>query len=326
MGSVYSMSAVVKNNYLPLHEFQYMIRGYFPPDLVTYSTEIYTGQMIYSHFDTISGIAPRNDKAFQDSIGILENINIFWVVNKSLGPGLEDYDVMNSSGPHKIFLTYDTPLLDTVNTLALGKICKYAEGLDSIPLIAQAGVNGVYGEGWNYSTDHPTFADPLNVIRQHVGMCTDYANLLTYLYRAVGIESNSTVIINGIMTSPDTVALLLWRFSEMPGVPYIPLLTRTLRACDGDTRQWIFQYHAVTRCFGYFCDASLSIFVPQANYAPWWRYYLHPRSFTGPYLHNEPPMQAPVYYDWNYYIPGAPNSFIPWHRIFYESGWIHPAP
>ena len=246
MGSIYSMNVVVKNNYLPLHDFQYMIRGYFPPDLVTYSTESYTGQMIYSRTDTISGIAPRNDKPFQDSVGILENLNIFWVVNKSLGPGLDDYDIMNTSGPHKIFLTYDTPLLDTVNILALGKICKYANGLDSVRTIAQAGVTGTYGEGWNYDINHDTFKDPLDVIRQHIGMCTDYANLLTCLYRSIGVSANSTIIFNGLNATPDTMKILFWRYTEVLDTSWVSLLTKRLRACDSDTRNWQFAFHAVS--------------------------------------------------------------------------------
>jgi hypothetical protein len=317
------MNIVVKNNYLPLHEFQYMIRGYFPPDLVTYSTEIYIGQMIYSLTDTITGIAPRNDKAFQDSIGILENINIFWVVNKSFGPGIEDYDIMNTSGPHKIFLTYDTPLLDTVNTLALDKICRYANGKDSVRTIAQAGVNGIYNEHWDYNINHETFQDPLDVVRQHVGMCTDYANLLTCIYRSIGVTSNSVIIFNGLEYPTDVMNILWWNYTEVFINPETTLLTKRLTSCDNTTKNWRFLFHAVTSCSTYYCDASFGIFTSSSDYDAWWRYYLHPRNLGGNYNNAEPPLIPPVYYDWSYYIPTYVWP-LSWIMNDYWSGWNHP--
>ena len=325
MGSVYSMSAVVKNNYLPLHDFQYMIRGYFPPDLVTYSTQIYTGRMIYSRTDTITGIAPRNDKPFQGSVGILENINIFWVVNKSLGPGLDDYDIMNTSGPHKIFLTYDKPLLDTVNTLALDKICRYASGRDSIRTIAQAGVNGVYNEGWNYDTGHHVFEDPLNVLRQHIGQCSDYANLLTSLYMSIGIRAYSAVIYNGAYLGGEK-KWLFWICRHMPVPDYTCLWSRWLESCDGSSDYWPFYYHAASHCDTFLCDAALGIFASQHSYKAWWRYFLHPQTLIGPYSHSEPPPIEHTIFDWPIYIPAWPAGALPSDINPYLTNFVHPEP
>ena len=243
-------------------------------------------------------------------------------VNKCFAPGMNDYCYTNTSGPHKIFLTYDTPLLDTVNTLALDKICRYASGRDSIRTIAQAGVTGVYGEGWNYSPDHPTFRDPLEVIRQHVGMCTDYANLMTCMYRSIGIDANSSIIYNGDKIS-GSLYWFFWHFSPSPLWPYC-LYSDSLRACDGESKKWLFSFHAASKCDTFLCDASFGVFASEHDYDAWWLYYLHPRNLSPPYNHQEPPPFEHTIFDWYYFVPAPPTTVLPDSVIAYDSHFLHP--
>lgn len=169
---------------------------------------------------------------------------------------------------------------------------------------------GIYGEKWIYDPSNLIFADPLNVIRQENGQCGDYANLLTNLYRSVGVPANPIVIYNGIDLS-GIIYLLFWRFTELYGYPYVSMLTKKLRSCDGVETEWIFNYHAVPHCSTFFIDASLGLFKPESNSESWVRYYLHPRSLWPPFSHGEPPQIPPVYYDWPDFIPAPPGNVFP---------------
>jgi hypothetical protein len=151
------------------------------------------------------------------------------------------------------------------------------------------------------------------------GLC----NLLTVLFKSIGLEANSVIIYNGIVNL-DTLYILFWQFTEPPGRPWLSLLTKNLVSCQGDTAEWQFSYHAVCHFQNYLCDASLGLFKPIYNYGEWWRYYACPRSFVGPYMHNEPPALSPVYYDWPYFVPAFPHTIYPFTPKRYFLDLDHP--
>lgn len=236
------------------------------------------------------------------------------------------YYWINPSGPHKIYLTYDKPKLNTVNTLALEKICRYAENQNVDTVIAERGVMGIYGEGWNYNPGKFIFSDPLNLIRRETGQCGDYANLLTILYKSVGIQANPLIIYNGIPRQ-DTLWLLFWIYSERTDTiagdtSWTSLLSQYVTSCDDTTKYWEFSYHALCSFGNYYCDAAFGLFEPQAAHDVWWRYYLYPRSFYGPYMDDEPPPYPPIYYHWPTLIPAEiyPYNEVKGAAIY----WSHP--
>jgi hypothetical protein len=217
---------------------------------------------------------------------------------------------MNRIGMHRVYFTKENPLIDTVNVLGVKHICAYANGEIEDTTIAKKGVKGVYAEQWRYNPNHPIFDEPLDVIRLKIGQCTDYGNLLTNLYRSIGLPANSVLIYNGAVLR-DTINGFFWRYSREPGWPFVSMLTNTLTSCDDTTKEWEFNYHVVCRLSNYFCDAFLGLFRTDTDYDAWWRYYLYPRSFYPPYYQNEPPDIPPVYYDWNFYVPHGPYGVYP---------------
>ncbi|HBC45440.1 MAG TPA: hypothetical protein DEO84_00125 [candidate division Zixibacteria bacterium] len=213
---------------------------------------------------------------------------------------------MNRTGTHRVYFTKEAPLIDTVNVLGLKKICTYANGEIEDSTIAKKGVKGVYAEGWTYDPNHVTiFSDPLNVIRQKVGQCSDYANLLINLYESIGINSHGVVIFNAAQM-PDSLYSLIWFNSYSLGAN---VLTNWLTSCDRQSNYWRFAFHAVAECGGNFCDASLGLFRPDTDYASWWKYYLYPQDTLGTcpdtlghYLDTEPPPVQPYYYHHTLYV------------------------
>jgi hypothetical protein len=82
-------------------------------------------------------------------------------------------------------------------------------------------------------------------------------------------------------------------------------------ACNRNTNNMTFGHFAVADFANHFYDASLSLCRHESDYEFWWRYYLYPRSFNGPYIDDEPPIGPPVYYDWQYLVPAWPKSVLP---------------
>jgi hypothetical protein len=319
----YSMAVVVKNIYTPLHDFEYKLMALGRRDSLILDTEEQTCHLAFSNYDTITNISPRPWGRFPDCVGIIDSLSFQWAVDKCMLPRYDSYRFITASGPHKIYLTYDKPKLDPAHTLALDKICKYAQGQSIDTVIAERGVMGVYGEGWTYNPNHQIFGDPLNVIRHEIGQCGDYANLMTALYKSIGLISNPVIIYNGL-DYRDTTRVLFWLFTEEWPWAEVSLLSNSLRSCDGTTVQWQFSYHAVCHFKEFLCDASLGLFRRRTNYGDWWRYYIHPRALIGPFLDNEPPTQQPVYYDWPNLVPSYPSSVFPRPARKFQTYWEHP--
>ena len=318
----YSMAAVVRNIYTPLHDFEYKLMALGRRDSLILDTEEQTCHLAFSNYDTITNISPRPWGGFPDCVGIIDSLSFQWAANKSMLPRYDSYRFITTSGPHKIYLTYDKPKLDRAHTLALDKICAYAQGESIDTVIAEKGVMGVYGEGWDYDPDKLfIYDDPLDVIRQTTGLCSDYANLLTVLYRSLGMTSNSTVIYN-VEQGTYYIYRLFWNFVDSTGITPCCVLTQRLASCDDPVaKSWAFSYHAVARMNEYYCDATLGLFKRTTDYKPWWRYYLYPKSRMGPYLDIEPPSVPPDYRQVDYLINS--QNIFPTNMLDYPSGHNH---
>ena len=323
--SPYQMNVLVKSSHVPFHDFRYKIKAVTEGN--SYNTREYTRHMMFTDLDTVEAITPVIWGHFPDHVGIIDSLRFHWLANKLVTMGENGYRWINPSGPHKIYLTYDKPKLDTVNTLALEKICRYAENQNVDTVIAERGVMGVYNEGWRYDPDHPIFRDPLNVVRDTIGQCGDYANLMTTLFKSVGLVTNPTVIYNGFDTL-GMIFLPIWKYSERVDstgdTAWVSMLTDNLRSCDGNTAYWEFVYHAVCRYGNYYCDGALGLFEPLTNYNAWWRFYLFPPSDSSQWTHDEPPVGPPVYYQWPNLVPAPPNSVLPTPIHFEPTDFVHP--
>ena len=322
-----SMNVVVECNRTPYHDFQYWIMGAGGSGQGSYSTAICEGHFNSTNLSTVSNVIPR-DGPFPDYVGIINPLNYNWYGNKVGNPDLNYFKYMNSSS-HKIFLTHETPLLGEINIIALDKICVYAQGQNDPPTIAKCGVDSVYKEGWNYDPGDSISADPLDVIRNEIGQCADYANLLTYLYKSIGIPANTVTIYNGTTYNGRDYGLF-WIYTGTNPNVWACLLSNLLTSCDNETKNWPFPYHATSFAAGKLCDAVFGITDTRANYAKWWKYYLQPAQIypppppDPPYVHTEPPTFEPTYYDWETYLPvGGP---LPSNVRKAEVDFFHPEP
>jgi hypothetical protein len=319
-----SMNVLVECNRTPYHDFQYWIMGSGGSGQGSYTTAVCEGHFNRSNLSTVSNIVPR-DGPFPDSVGVIDPLNYLWWAKKIPWQNVSFFKYMNSSS-HKIYLTYDTPLFSPVNILGLDKICRYSQDQNNDGTIAGLAVAGVYGEGWTYDPGDPISADPLDVIRNNIGQCADYANLLTYLYRSIGIPANSVTIYNGT-TYQGTDYRLFWIYTGTNPNVFTCLLSNLLTSCDNKTKNWVFSYHATSFAAGKLCDASLGIIDTRANYAEWWKYYLQPAQIypppppPPPYVHTEPPTFEPTYYDWAPYLPVGsplPSNVSDWFVYYYH--------
>jgi hypothetical protein len=112
--------------------------------------------------DTIYTIEPQ-DAPFPDKVRLIENLQGHWWANKAYFYNPMNFKSLGNTS-HKIYLTYDTPLFNSVNVIALDKACYYADGLDNTSEIAEYIVGGTNAEGWTYDTNKEIFSDPLDVI------------------------------------------------------------------------------------------------------------------------------------------------------------------
>jgi len=260
------------------------------------------------------------------SVGIIAPLTYRWFANKVVYYNPLGYKYLNATST-KIYLTYEAPLETQPRVLALDKICAYARNEYQPAGIAEKGVSGVYAERWNYDPGQFISGDHLYTIRNRIGQCGDYANLLTCLYRTIGLTANSVIIFNGARFSGIDY-LLFWHLTGRPSRDLGVLLSEDLRACDGQSEEWYFTYHAVSSSANTLCDAALGQFRVRSDYNGYWQYYLHPPVDTTqgiPYSHDEPPPFPPSYYDWQYYIPPGPQSVLPGYTP-YETKFDHPGP
>jgi hypothetical protein len=323
-----NMDILIQCDRYPKHDFVYWFSG-----VASDGENMYYIPVIAEHMtgceDLINSVEPQN-APFPNYVALIQDLDAHWFANKAYY-----YDPMNfkslGNSSHKVYLTYDTPLFSSVNILALDKACYYGNDLSDPDEIAEYVVGGTYSEGWDYDPGHTIFKDPLDVIRLETGQCADYANLLTYFYKALGMQANSLIIFNG-----KTIGLengwLRWRYSVYPyGRPC--LWSEELTSCNNVTKEWLFTYHSASYCRSHICDAALGEFRSLDDYAGYWKYYIHPRptQFDPPhpssyYSHNEPPPFEPSYYHWHEFVHPAPppNATVLPGYEFYYCDFLHP--
>jgi hypothetical protein len=242
---------------------------------------------------------------------LFEDCNNERMYRKSLIGGVQGFKPMSTTGPHKIYLSYDTPQLDTVNELGLKHICNYARNLTDSVLIFNSGVVGLYNQGWEYFPKHKIYIKPLDMLRVSTttGQCVDFANLLTYFSNAIGIHANTCVITNGDYFGVDTTLLYFW-YCTKSGEDAV-LWSNELKTCNGVNDYWVFLYHAVSRMGFYLGDPVFNIMTLDSEYKQWWRYYLNPLPSGAPpynYSHVEPPNITPNYINWPRFCGKYPIS------------------
>jgi hypothetical protein len=307
-GGNLDIKLVVQTDFVVQHSFEFAVTGIPQSEYLRYRTQVRTGNL-FGNCDTVSSLRAVGN--FPDSVGIIDSINYAWMVYKSGLWGVNGFVSFDITGPHKIYLAYNNPLLDTVNTLGLDYICKYSKDLNDINNILVSSTSGIYTQHWEYNPDHFLFAKPLDMIRKKpTGQCADYANLLTYFLNAIGILSNTTVIFNGKRNSADSIEFYLWKYTVIKD--FTNLLSNELRACNDSTMKWDFWYHAVSRYNNILSDPVFNIVADTNQYSLWWEYYLHPHPISNPpyyFLTDHPPPFPPYYHDWSPFI--KPNKIMP---------------
>lgn len=162
---------------------------------------------------------------------------------------------VTTTGIHPVHWTFDTPKVAPTPTLAVAKATGYAAGAASAADAAariRSGPRSVDGLG--YDPADPIDPDPLDVYSHGVGICTDYANLLSVLARAAGLDANAVMFWGGfenhgrlvwVTLSPGLLSLK----SVKPGVPGFGM--------PGNPAGWDFTYHAIARVAGALHDSAL---------------------------------------------------------------------
>lgn len=291
-----------------------------PYPINRYCTTIDSGS-IYGYIDTISGITFQYG-AFPDSVGILDSLKYYWMYRKSLIGGTQGFRSTSVTGPHKIYLSYDAPQLDTVNELGLKYICNYARDLNDSIKIFESNIFKIYKEKWEYKPWDTICVKPLDMLRRKKihGQCGDYANLATYFGNAVGLASNTSIIFNG-----KDSGYYLFNYTWIYGGDMLEttLLSRKLRACNNENKIWSFDYHAVTSYGEYLGDPVFGLVKKRIEYDAWWLYYVYPHPFGNPpyqFEDREPPPFPPYYYDWPVF---AARNVYPLNLIPFPTGHVH---
>jgi hypothetical protein len=269
-----------------------------PYPINKYCTTIDSGR-IFGYVDTISGITLQYAN-FPDSVGIIDSLKYHWMYRKSLIGGAQGFRPMSTTGPHKIYLSYDVPRLDTVNELGLKYICNWARDLDDSLMIFKTGIEKIYKQHWKYDPkDTIIFHVPLDFIRtsEPYGMCTEYANFATYCLNILGLSANTTLIFNG-RDNPPYIDYYSFIYSkDLPLRHFYNLWSIELKPTSGATGNRLFIYHAVTRLGQVLGDPVFNIIGGELDYTKWWKYYLHPYPEQQPFSHDEPPPFPPYFFN-----------------------------
>ena len=162
---------------------------------------------------------------------------------------------VGTTGPHPIHWTHAAPRISPTPSIAVAKATGYAAGATA-PADAAAKIrSGPRSiDGLAYKPDDPIDVDPLDVYTNKVGICTDYANLLSVLARAAGLNANAVMFWGGF----ESLGNLVWvnlggsyqSLKEVkPGKPAFGM--------PGNPAGWDFTYHAIARVEGALHDAAL---------------------------------------------------------------------
>lgn len=167
---------------------------------------------------------------------------------------------LGETGEHVVYWLLATPVAAPLDSRAAAKATKYAKGLSDAGAVANAirhGPRGVDSLAYKpdvYSGDHP-----LSLYDTGVGLCTNYANLLTYLALSVGLNANAVFLFGGFQTMGKNVWMALSGAygttlvnvkSPVPG--YNKIMLPGISPAG-----WAFTFHAISRIEGTLQDAAL---------------------------------------------------------------------
>lgn len=160
-----------------------------------------------------------------------------------------------STATHPVHWTYGTPKISPTPSIAVANATRYAAGATSPGDVAariRSGPRSV--DGLAYKPDDPIDTDPLDVYTNGVGICTDYANLLSVLARAVGLNANTVMFWGGF----ESLGRLVW--SSLAGdyttIKHVKAGKPAFNP-PGNPAGWDFSYHAIARIEGALQDAAL---------------------------------------------------------------------
>lgn len=160
-----------------------------------------------------------------------------------------------TTATHPVHWTYAAPKISPTPSLAVANATRYAAGATSPGDVAtriRSGPRSVDGLG--YDPADPIDIDPLDVCTSGVGICTDYANLLSVLARSVGLNANTVMFWGGF----ESLGKLVW--ANIAG-SYITLKKvkpgKPAFGMPGNPAGWDFTYHAIARIEGALHDAAL---------------------------------------------------------------------
>jgi hypothetical protein len=113
----------------------------------------------------------------------------------------------NTTGPHKIFVIYDTPVgneyATPTNTLGLTLVCdEYARGAATPDEILTGIMDGIYSESniyYNPGLSYDQYTDPYDIYRSAArsGQCNAFARFFLVLSQSVGLCTNKSVVYSG---------------------------------------------------------------------------------------------------------------------------------
>lgn len=159
-----------------------------------------------------------------------------------------------TSGPHRIYWLFDNPKTSPLYARAAAKATGYAAGLSDAQAVAGAIRSGIRRiDGLTYNPSDSIDEDPLSIYQNGVGICTDYANILTLLALSVGLNANAVMFFGGFQSLGKNVWVTL-------GSGLLSLLN--VRSTDPSFNPtpasgWAFTYHAISRIEGTLHDAAL---------------------------------------------------------------------
>ncbi|MCW5854209.1 MAG: DUF4157 domain-containing protein [Anaerolineae bacterium] len=177
------------------------------------------------------------------------NYNLDWELSTDGGT---TWATMVTTGSHLLYWLYAPPLAAPLRNVSVARATTYAGGAVAGPAVAAAIRSGLRGSV-NYSPSDPINGDPLTVFDDGVGICTDFANLLTLLARSVGMNANTVLYWGGFQSLGENIRVTLagglasLNNVKSPNPAYNP---------PGRTG-WDFTYHAISRIEGVLQDAAL---------------------------------------------------------------------
>ena len=195
-----------------------------------------------------------------------EQQDIHWSVTRVSGPsqqpGTASAPQLLRATTHHIHRLFARP--GTARTEAVEAAMGMLHGQTGVQDTATALRQGIRSRV-DYDAANAINDDPLTVLTDAVGVCTDFANLLALLARTVGLQANVAMFWGGFDDPVQNQMVWVANTPVPPNTTEYRNLTN-VRATDpsryhnppGNPRGWDFQYHAVTHIGGVLHDAALN--------------------------------------------------------------------